>query len=142
MDDMESNNQTSADGRKPGDTPMPTKGTPKRNPPRDGHLFAVQKPKVVVINGITIKGVWKEMLIAYQTFTQRGTNDTCGVKRWRRVLRDKPDTFMKLLEWAEKRWKAERLAKIKYREEYEYRGERIAELEAENAALKAKNRRY
>lgn len=142
MENMESNNRASGDGRQPGETVAAAAVPTKRNPPRDGHLFAVQKPKVVHIKGITIKGVWREMLIAYQTFTKRGTNDTCGVKRWRRILRDRPDTFMKLLEWVEKKWRAERKAKLKYREEFERRGEKIAKLEAENAVLKAKHRGY
>jgi hypothetical protein len=105
-------------------------------------LFAVQKPKKVIIKGITIKGIWAEMLIAYQTPTKRGTNDTCAVKRWRRLWRNRPDTFMKILDWVEQRWRAERKRNIKYREEYERRGEKITKLEAEIAVLKAKNRGY
>jgi hypothetical protein len=139
---MESNNRTPADGQPSGDSAKPTNGTTKRVPPRDGHLFAIQKPKKVIIKGITIKGVWADMLIAYQTFTKRGTNDTSAVKRWRRVLRDRPDRFMRILEWVEQRWRAERKRNVRYREEYERRGRRIAELEAEIATLKAKNRGY
>ncbi len=140
--DMERNTHTPADGRQPDDSVKPTEGSTKRLPPRDGHLFAVQKPKKVIIKGITIKGIWAEMLIAYQTPTKRGTNDTCAVKRWRRLWRNRPDTFMKILDWVEQRWRAERKRNIKYREEYERRGEKITKLEAEIAVLKAKNRGY
>jgi hypothetical protein len=141
VDDMECNDRLAASGRQPGDSKTPTEETTKRNPPRDGHLFAVQKPKVVVIKGITVRGALKDMQIAYRTPTQRGTNDTCAVKRWRRVLRDSPDKFMKCLDWAMKRWKAEKEENRQFREEYEARGKRIADLEAENATLKSNNRR-
>lgn len=121
-------------GRLSGDPGAAAEVPASREPLRNGHLFAVQTQKVVTIEGITVEGVLKEMMIAYQTTTEKGTNDTCGVKRWRRVLRNRPDQFIKILESLERKMEANR----KHSEEFEALGKRKGELETENAALKSK----
>lgn len=125
-------------GRLSGDSAAASGIPAAREPKRNGHLFAAETQKVVTIEGITVEGVMKEMQIAYQTLTEKGTNDTCGVKRWRRVFRERPDRFMKILESLEKKMEVSKEANRKYSEEYEARGKRITELETENAGLQTK----
>jgi hypothetical protein len=65
-------------GRLSGDSGAASGIPAAREPKRNGHLFAPETQKVVTIEGITVEGVLKEMMIAYQTLTEKGTNDTCG----------------------------------------------------------------
>jgi hypothetical protein len=104
----------------------------------NGYFLPEQSPMPVTIEGITVEGILQQMQLAYQTTQPVGTKDPVGVRRWRKLFISKPDKFLTMLEAQEKKLEASNEAKRRYREEFETRGKRITELEAEKIVLKTK----
>lgn len=104
--------------------------------PLPGHQVE-ESPKSVVVEGITVDGILREMQIAYQMVRPANTSDPVGIRRWRRLFLVKPERFMAILEAQEKRFLARQEEAKAQQNEFEKLKAEVPKLKADlTAALK------
>jgi hypothetical protein len=123
---------------------MPTKKKPVRSVSDSGPTHAVlrkgkpnpvplvpaeENTKGVVIEGITLDGILREMQVAYQMVRPANTNDPVGIRRWRKLFLSKPERFMAILEQQERKFAARQAAAKAVEEELASLRARVPELE-------------
>lgn len=101
--------------------------------PRDKKSRFVKRPRLVWVEGKTVKGILEDMQLVYQQSSNKDSG--AGQKWWRKLLRDDPLKFLETLRKEEKRQLGYDEAAAEQAEELEEANKRVSELKAKVAEL-------